>query len=56
MDWQAITARIEAAVTPHIGTGKVADYIPALARIDPTKFGMAIVLGDGTMVTLGDSH
>lgn len=56
MDWQAITARIEAAVAPHIGTGKVADYIPALARVDPTKFGMAIVLGDGTMVTLGDSH
>ncbi|PXW74376.1 L-glutaminase [Blastomonas natatoria] len=56
MDWQAITQRIEVAVAPHIGTGKVADYIPALARVDPCKFGMAIVLGDGTMVTLGDSH
>lgn len=56
MDWQAITARIETAVEPHIGTGKVADYIPALARIDPRKFGMAIVLGSGEMITLGDSH
>lgn len=56
MDWQAITARIEAAVAPHIGTGRVADYIPALARVDPTKFGMAIVLGNGEMITLGDSH
>ena len=56
MDWQAITARIEAAVAPHIGRGKVADYIPALARIDPTKFGMAIVLGNGEMISLGDSH
>jgi glutaminase len=56
MDWQAITARIEAAVAPHIGSGKVADYIPALARIDPTKFGMAIVQGNGEMITLGDSH
>lgn len=56
MDWQAITARIEAAVAPHIGAGKVADYIPALARIDPRKFGMAIVQGHGEMITLGDSH
>ncbi len=56
MDWQAITARIEAAVAPHIGSGKVADYIPALARIDPNKFGMAIVTGSGEMITLGDSH
>lgn len=56
MDWQAITARIEAAVAPHLGSGKVADYIPALARVDPHKFGMAIVQGNGEMVTLGDSH
>ncbi|WP_430386539.1 glutaminase [Blastomonas fulva] len=56
MDWQAITARIEAAVTPYIGTGKVADYIPALARVDPARFGMAIVQGNGEMITLGDSH
>ncbi|WP_288015194.1 glutaminase [Blastomonas sp.] len=56
MDWQAITARIEAAVAPHIGTGKVADYIPALARVDPARFGMAIVQGNGEMITLGDSH
>lgn len=56
MDWQAIAARIEAAVAPHIGSGRVADYIPALARIDPRKFGMAIVQGNGGMITLGDSH
>lgn len=56
MDWQAIKARIEAAVEPHIGSGTVADYIPALARVDPRKFGMAIVLGNGEMITLGDSH
>ncbi|AOF99187.1 glutaminase A [Blastomonas sp. RAC04] len=56
MDWQAITARIEAAVAPHIGTGKVADYIPALARVHPARFGMAIVQGNGEMITLGDSH
>ncbi|MFN3474335.1 MAG: glutaminase [Blastomonas sp.] len=56
MDWQAITERIEAAVAPNIGSGRVADYIPALARVDPRKFGMAIVQGNGEMVSLGDSH
>jgi glutaminase len=56
MDWQAITARIETSVAPYLGSGKVADYIPALARVDPRKFGMAIVQGNGEMVTLGDSH
>jgi glutaminase len=56
MDWQAIIQRIQAATAPHIGSGKVADYIPALARIDPRKFGMAIVLGNGEMITMGDSH
>ncbi|WP_373487435.1 glutaminase [Blastomonas sp.] len=56
MDWKPVLAAIEAATAPHIGSGKVADYIPALARVDPSKFGMAVVLGSGEMLTLGDSH
>jgi len=56
MDWQAIMAGIDTAVRPHIGSGRVADYIPALARVDPNKFGMAVMLGDGTLQLLGDSH
>lgn len=54
-DWDGVLAGIEQAVAPHIGAGKVADYIPALARVDPNKFGMAIALGDGPMRCLGDS-
>lgn len=40
---------------PHRGQGKVADYIPALACIDPNHFGMALALPDGTMHIAGDA-
>jgi glutaminase len=34
--------------------GKNADYIPALAKVDPNLFGIAVVTGDGKVVTAGD--
>jgi glutaminase len=34
--------------------GKNADYIPALAKVDPNLFGIAIVTGDGQVFTAGD--
>ena len=34
--------------------GKNADYIPALAKVDPQLFGIAIVGKDGKVVTAGD--
>ncbi len=43
-----------AAAAPHRGSGRVADYIPALARIDPNKFGLAFADGDGQVVGAGD--
>lgn len=55
-DLQPVMEDIEAAVAPHIGSGKVADYIPALARVDPRKFGFAVMLGDGRQFLLGDAH
>ena len=36
--------------------GKVADYIPELARVDPAQFGIAVALADGSMVTAGDAQ
>ena len=39
--------RGQADLLPHRGQGKVADYIPALARIDPNKLGFALALPDG---------
>jgi len=43
------------AVRPEVGRGKVADYIPALARIDPGKFGAAIVTVSGEVACYGDA-
>jgi len=34
--------------------GKNADYIPALAKVDPNLFGIAIVMSDGNVYTAGD--
>jgi glutaminase len=34
--------------------GKNADYIPALAKVDPNLFGIAVVTGDGNAYTAGD--
>lgn len=36
--------------------GKVADYIPELARIDPAQFGIAVALADGSVVAAGDCN
>lgn len=55
VDWEQTLASIQAAVKPHIGSGKVADYIPALACVDPDKFGLAVALDGGEMHCLGDA-
>jgi glutaminase len=34
--------------------GKNADYIPALAKVDPNLFGIAVVTADGRVITAGD--
>lgn len=35
--------------------GRVADYIPELAAIDPGQFSISVVLADGTQLSAGDS-
>jgi glutaminase len=49
-----ILNHVLAAVEPHRGSGKVADYIPALAGVDPRKFGIAIACADGVVHGAGD--
>lgn len=39
----------------EIGKGRVADYIPALARINPDQFGMAVCSVNGGEWVVGDS-
>ncbi|OQP88102.1 glutaminase [Rhizobium rhizosphaerae] len=55
LDLQAILDDIYTALSPRRGEGKVADYIPPLARIDPKKFGMAVVTIDGQVASVGDA-
>jgi glutaminase len=38
----------------NLQEGKNADYIPALAKVDPKLFGIALVTADGKVVTAGD--
>jgi len=52
----AIKMALDAAYDKAGGVtgGKNADYIPALAKVDPKIFGVAIVTADGRVFTKGD--
>ncbi len=50
-----IVADVCRDVKDRIGSGRVADYIPALANIDPRKFGISIMTCDGETVSAGDA-
>ena len=53
MDLTIILNKIHQQITPILGQGKVADYIPALANIDPNQFGMAVTLNNGEFYGVG---
>ena len=42
MDYQKILKGIHQEIEPYATIGKQADYIPALAKINPDQFGMCI--------------
>lgn len=52
----AVEAALKAAYEKYQGLeeGKNADYIPALAKVDPKIFGIALVTADGKVYTAGD--
>jgi glutaminase len=51
-----IDAALKAAHAKYatLNEGKVADYIPALAKVDPKIFGLVLVTVDGKVYTVGD--
>ncbi len=55
LNWVSVLSAIENAVHSHRGGGIVANYIPALAAVDPMKFGLCIATGDGLQHCLGDA-
>ncbi len=53
MDWDLLLQRVRDDVSPAIGQGRVADYIPALAEADPMAFGMSVATVDGAVHGIG---
>jgi len=58
--WTATPDQIQSAINAahtkykSLNEGKNADYIPALAKVDPNLFGIAVVTMDGKTLTAGD--
>ncbi|WP_076407869.1 glutaminase B [Shewanella sp. UCD-KL12] len=50
----ALLEQVVEKVRPLLGQGKVADYIPALANVNPNKIGIAVTSVDGTTIGAGD--
>jgi glutaminase len=55
LNYLQILNEIADEIQPLFGHGKVADYIPALKRVNPRKFGIAICTFDGQVFQVGDS-
>ena len=55
MDYQEILEQIYKEVINSSEKGKVANYIPALAKINPEKFGIAVHTIDGEDYSVGDA-
>jgi glutaminase len=54
-DLQAIVTEIADEMRARTDRGKVADYIPELANVHPSAFGLALVDADGNVAAAGDS-
>ena len=53
---QTIVNDIHAALLPRLGEGKVASYIPQLAKVDPEQFGIAVLPLNGVSCLAGDAE
>lgn len=54
MDYEALLRKAEAAARPLLGLGQPASYIPALAGVEPRRFGMALATVEGEVHGVGD--
>ncbi|MCJ8156938.1 glutaminase [Sphingomonas sp. LaA6.9] len=55
-DLQDLLDTIAADMAAIEERGRSADYIPALARVDPARFGIAVVTAEGHSFTAGDAE
>lgn len=56
MNYQHILDEIHAKIDPTQGGGKIATYIPELARVNPSKFGVHLCTIQGNDFCVGDSE
>ena len=56
INYQDILQEIEEEIQPLFKKGQVANYIPALAKINPKQFAMSIKLLDGTTYNIGNTN
>jgi glutaminase len=54
-DYPQILQQVLSDIAPYRARGRVADYIPALARVPADKFGIAIETADGRSFEVGDA-
>ena len=54
-DYDATLRKIHELVAGEPEAGKVADYIPPLAKVDPDRFAMCVQTLDGERYTCGDA-
>lgn len=55
INYQQILENIYRSILPYAKDGKQADYIPALAEVNPDQFGICLTLNDGTTFKVGDA-
>ena len=56
MNYQKILNEIYKEIKPYLGKGKVADYIPELAKVDRRLFGMSLQTVDGQSYSIGEAN
>ena len=56
MNYQLLLKNIYNEVKTIENTGKVADYIPELAKVNPEKFGISLVDSMGNIFEVGDAQ
>lgn len=54
MNYEKILSEIAAEIEPLRTVGKQADYIPALAKVNPDRFGMCLATVGGDVYEWGD--
>lgn len=52
---QSIVSGVHARLKERLGEGKIADYIPELAKVDINKLGVAVQMADGESYAAGDA-